>query len=188
MSSRPAAQWRAKIGLILAEIWPEFPGGLAAGVDWIEAQVWQESSGNPDAESPAGAGGLLQLMPGTATDLHVTNRFDPTENLRGGVRYLKQQFDQLGEVPDESQRLLWALACYNGGRGYVDFNGEAKNTALELARQRGVGVGFAEWWRWDFGKLDLARVRFRGKAPDWAQMVGYVDHIRRRFDMIQAGA
>ena len=186
--SRPAARWRAQAGLLVSALWPEFPGGLEAGVDWVEAQVWQESCGDPDAKSPAGALGLLQLMPWTARELGVTDPLDPAQSIRGGITYLKRQFDQLGEVPDPEQRLLWALACYNGGRGYVDVSNEAKSTALTLARQRAAGVGFEEWWRWDFGKLDLARVRFRGKAPDWAQMVGYVDGIRRKFDLVRAGS
>ncbi|GAA0196524.1 hypothetical protein QOZ96_001810 [Brevundimonas nasdae] len=61
-----------------------------------------------DAVSPAGAGGLTQLMPGTAADLAVRDRFDPIENLNGGADYLARQLLRFGEV-----RL--ALAAYNSG-------------------------------------------------------------------------
>ena len=73
--------------------------------------VTQESGWNPEALSHKGAYGLAQLMPGTARRLGV-NREDPAQNLSGGARYLKQQYDAFG-----SWRL--ALAAYNAGPGAV---------------------------------------------------------------------
>lgn len=73
--------------------------------------VQQESGWNPKALSHKGAYGLAQLMPATAKRLGV-NREDPAQNLSGGARYLKQQFDKFG-----SWRL--ALAAYNAGPGAV---------------------------------------------------------------------
>ena len=73
--------------------------------------VQQESGWNPEALSHKGAYGLAQLMPGTARRLGV-NREDPAQNLSGGARYLKQQYDAFG-----SWRL--ALAAYNAGPGAV---------------------------------------------------------------------
>ena len=58
--------------------------------------------------SPAGAGGLTQLMPRTAEDLGVRDRFDPVANLRGGADYLARQLVRFGDV-----RL--ALAAFNAG-------------------------------------------------------------------------
>ncbi|OUD08188.1 lytic transglycosylase [Marivivens niveibacter] len=78
--------------------------------------VQQESGWNPSARSHKGAIGLAQLMPGTAALLGV-NPNNPTENLEGGARYLRQQFDRFG-------RWDLALAAYNAGPEAVSrYNG-----------------------------------------------------------------
>lgn len=78
----------------------------------LHALVVTESGYRSDAVSPAGAAGLTQLMPGTALDLNVRNRFDPIENLRGGADYLARQILRF-------QDLRLALAAYNSGPGRV---------------------------------------------------------------------
>lgn len=83
------------------------PSGL------LDALIWTESRYNPVAVSRAGAAGLGQLMPGTARDLGVSNRFDPKENLLGAARYLRQMLDKFGVVH-------LAIAAYNAGPGAVE--------------------------------------------------------------------
>jgi soluble lytic murein transglycosylase-like protein len=80
----------------------------------VGAVVRQESGFRADAVSPAGAQGLMQLMPSTARDLGVADPFDPRQNVDGGARLLRSLVDRY------DGRLDYALAAYNAGPGAVD--------------------------------------------------------------------
>jgi len=79
----------------------------------VRAVIHAESSFNPTAVSRTGAMGLMQLMPGTAARFGVGNAFDPQENIRGGVTYLRFLLDKF----NGDMRL--AAAGYNAGEGAV---------------------------------------------------------------------
>jgi soluble lytic murein transglycosylase-like protein len=83
----------------------------------VKAMILAESGFNPQAVSPKGAMGLMQLMPGTSRDLGVLNPFDPQQNIDGGARYLRMMLDLFGNDT------ALALAAYNAGPEAVTKHG-----------------------------------------------------------------
>jgi soluble lytic murein transglycosylase-like protein len=123
-------QWRPQVRALLDEVRAEGRlTGAASGVDedLVLAVIEQESSGDPEAESGAGALGLMQLMPETfawimgihdwgedVSDVDRSQILDVPSNLRAGIRFLAAVLDE------QSGSLYWALASYNAGGGVVN--------------------------------------------------------------------
>ena len=99
--------------------------------DLIASVIRAESGFNPHAVSHKGAQGLMQLMPQTASNLGVTNPFDPSANVEGGSRYLRELLDRY------NSNLVKALAAYNAGPQRVaQYNGVPpyRETQVYVAR------------------------------------------------------
>lgn len=150
------------------------------GFDWrlVLAQIYQESSFNPEGRSWVGAEGLMQIMPRTARQLGVDgNLTDPETSIRAGIRYLDWLRDRFEEDLRIHDRMWFTLAAYNAGIGHVR---DARQLADRLGHDRD---------RW-FGNVEIAmeklsqreyfqHARFgyvRGGEP-----VEYVRSIRERY-------
>jgi hypothetical protein len=122
----------------------------------IRSVIMPESRGNPNATSPKGAMGLMQLMPGTAKGLGVNNPYNPHENIMGGTRYLKGLLDRYKGDP---QQLPKALAAYNAGPDRVP-----KNVPLEKSEAWKIGEtrGYVNKVMGRYRGVDLANSSFKG--------------------------
>jgi soluble lytic murein transglycosylase-like protein len=108
--------------------------------DLVKAVVRAESNFDPSAVSVCGAKGLMQLMDGTAADLGVTDSLDPTQNIEGGVAYLRQMLDRYGQIP-------LALAAYNAGPGAVDrYDGVPPYAETQTYVRRVLGFASENKW------------------------------------------
>lgn len=155
----------------------------APEIDWdwrlLASQTYQESRFKPRAKSWAGAAGLLQLMPATARQFKVTDRFDPEQNVAGAVRFLRWQENYWDDkIPDPEERLRFILASYNAGHGHVQ-------DARRLAEKHGddpESWDDVAYWMLQLAKKEVysdpvvAYGYCRGLEP-----VTYVDRILNRW-------
>ena len=152
------------------------------GWDWrlLAAQVYQESKFDAEAESWAGATGLMQLLPSTGEMYGVTNMFSPAQSLKAGATYISW-LDNIWTkyVPDAEERRKFVLASYNAGQGHV-------LDARRLARKYGKNPE-----RWE----DVAQFLLLKAKPEYyndpvvksgycrgAEPVNYVREILQRYD------
>lgn len=149
-------------------------------LDWrlIVAQMYHESKFDPNAESWVGAQGLMQVMPGTARELGVTDVTRPEQGIKAGVTYLRRMLDRFDPgIPLES-RIRFALAAYNAGYGHVlDARRLASQSGLDPNRWfENVEVGMGMLEKPQFYKN--ARYGYcRGSEP-----VHYVRLIQDRYE------
>lgn len=155
------------------------------GIDWrlLAAQAYHESRFYPDKVSWAGAVGLMQLMPATASSVGVDDLYDPRENIIGGARYLNRLLrivdeNLAPERDDWRNRICFALAAYNAGMGHV-FN------ARRLVREQG---GDPDDW------IQVADAFVLLEKPEYYRREGYafvrgrqvrayVENILHRYDI-----
>ena len=112
-SGRPAA-FSGRPVTDLSRVVNEASGRYRLDPDLVNSVIKAESGFNVRAVSPKGAQGLMQLMPGTATQLGVPNAFDPQANVEGGTRYLRELLERY------NFDLVKALAAYNAGPQRVE--------------------------------------------------------------------
>jgi len=98
----------------LADVVNQASGRYRLDPDLVNSVIKAESDFNPHAVSPKGAQGLMQLMPGTASQLGVPNTFDPQANVEGGTKYLRELLERY------NFDLRKALAAYNAGPQRVE--------------------------------------------------------------------
>jgi soluble lytic murein transglycosylase-like protein len=106
----------------------------------LHGLIQQESGFDASATSSAGASGLTQLMPGTASSMGVADPLNPAESIEGGARYLGQLMDRFGGNTED------ALAAYNAGPGAVERYGGTPPYA-ETQSYVGKVLGYAESYR-----------------------------------------
>ncbi|MBI1731326.1 MAG: transporter substrate-binding domain-containing protein [Gammaproteobacteria bacterium] len=148
--------------------------------DWrlILAQMFQESNFDPNAESVAGASGLMQMLPGTAEFIGAGNLDDPRDNIRAGLKYMDFLRSQFEENLNLEDRTWFTLAAYNAGLARVQ-KARARAAAMNLDPDR---------W---FDNVELAMMSFARPVADagpdsvacrCGQAVVYVRDIRSRYN------
>ena len=115
---------------------------ISCGWDWrlMAAQAYQESAFDPQAVSYMGAMGLMQLMPGTAKDVGVSQSevFVPESNVRGAAKLINKLNTHYSFISNTDERINFILAGYNAGSGHVD---DARALAKKYGKNPNVWLG-----------------------------------------------
>lgn len=160
-----------------------------ARMDWrlLAAQCYQESCFDPNAKSWAGACGLMQIMPATAAHLGLPMSMvhEPESNVAAAAKYMLELQNHFSDVGDPGQRILFALAAYNGGFNHI-------RDAMSLTRKHGGNP-----YNWG----DVREYVLRLSQPAYysdpvvkhgymrgTETADYVDRIRARWGEYSGGA
>ncbi len=152
------------------------------GFDWrlVAAVVYQESQFNPNAKSFTNVRGLMQITHTTAREMGISNRMNPKQSIRAGIKYLDRMHDRFEAIEDPYQRLLFALASYNIGYGHV-------TDAMALAREKGWDPNTWQALKATLPLLSKAKVYKKtkhGYARGW-EPIHYVERILTYFDILR---
>jgi membrane-bound lytic murein transglycosylase F len=116
------------------------------GWDWrlLASLIYQESRFNPQAESWAGAFGLMQLMPGTAKNYGITKSSSPEAQISAGTAFIKWLDNRfIDEISDPEERIKFILASYNIGYGHIQ---DARRLAELYEEDPNIWFGVVEEW------------------------------------------
>ncbi|WP_429945542.1 membrane-bound lytic murein transglycosylase MltF [Bibersteinia trehalosi] len=150
-------------------------------LEWqmLAAIAYQESHWDPNATSPTGVRGMMMLTKDTADRMHVSNRTDAEQSIRGGSEYLHLLMNQLPQTIKSEDRIWFGLAAYNMGNGHL----------LDLRRlTKQLGGDPDEWLDVKKNLLLLAEKRYYSKLKyGYArgfEALQYVENIRRYYNSI----
>ena len=160
-----------------------------ARMDWrlMAAQCYQDSCFDPNAKSWAGACGLMQIMPSTADHLGLPMSaiHDAESNVAAAAKYMAELQGHFSDIGDPTQRVLFALAAYNGGFHHI-------RDAMTLTRKHGGNP-----YNWGHVREYVLRLAqpayYRDPVVKYGFMRGtetadYVDRIRARWSEYCGGA
>lgn len=156
---------------------------ILCGWDWrlLAAQAYQESAFDPQAVSHMGAMGLMQLMPGTAREVGVSQSevFVPSSNVRGAVKYINKLNTHYALIANADERINFILAGYNAGAGHVD---DARALARKYGKNPDVWLGNVDVFVLKmseptyYNQPEVKHGYFRG-----SETYNYVNSIRTRW-------
>jgi membrane-bound lytic murein transglycosylase F len=150
------------------------------GLDWrlMASQAYQESRFDPAAKSWSGAMGLFQVMPRTGAELGFTELHDPEQGVHAGIKYMAKLIDQFDEDLPFKQRVRFALASYNVGKGHVE---DARRLAVKMGLNPNKWFGHVEKAMLRLADPKVARTTKYGYCRA-EEPVNYVSEIQTRYE------
>ncbi|MEM7282013.1 MAG: membrane-bound lytic murein transglycosylase MltF [Pseudomonadota bacterium] len=151
------------------------------GVPWqlLASIGYQESHWNAKAVSPTGVRGIMMLTQGTARQMGVSNRTDPTQSIMGGARYFNRVKSKIPERIGEPDRTWLALAAYNVGFGHLE---DARILTEMHNKDPDRWIDVREYLPLLSQKKWYSQLR-RGYARGWEPVL-YVDNIRSYYETL----